>query len=216
MGYDYGKEFRRTRAIRTTNFRQLWGDIEWNGNFITFLDAMLQSMAFVAPFRKMMVPVMIKSLRCDPRVFFETVVRNRVAEMDEELEENYQAELGELSAMQTDQGESASAFLTESDKKELKHYLYERYHLYKSNVPFHFDSECRLLVTHGIEVENVMAFPIPRKLDAQDLRLEAYEFVTNEDMCAIEPYDRKLVTDYIEVKAVQMNWWFCFKKSQNQ
>ncbi|XP_054160814.1 fatty acid synthase-like [Oppia nitens] len=206
MGYDYGKEFQRLLEVRTETFGELRGLIEWNGNIITFLDSMLQSMALAIPFRKMMVPVMIRSLRIDPNVFFAAIVNNRVsssgsaaAAEDNDLEDHYEAELAQLSTMQTDQGETASAFLTDSDKQDLKQYFYHRFYLYKSVQPFYFDSECRLLVSPGIEVENVMAFPIPRKSDTNDLKLDSYGFVANHDIQAIDDYQRTNLNQYLEI-----------------
>ena len=75
--------------------------------------------------------------------------------------------------------------------------------MFESEIPFYFNSNSKLLVTHGIEIENVMAFPIPRKVDVTNLVLDSYEFVLNDDNNAIEEYDRNNINEYLEVKT---NW----------
>ena len=47
---------------------------------ITFMDSLLQTLSAAMPFRKMMVPVMIKQLRCDPKVLYEGLSKNKIAE----------------------------------------------------------------------------------------------------------------------------------------
>ena len=78
MGYDYGLKFRGLRRMKTNNFETLCGEVEWDGNWVTFMDSLLQTMATAMPFRKLMVPVMIKQLRCDPKVLYEAIAQNKV------------------------------------------------------------------------------------------------------------------------------------------
>ncbi|CAG2108163.1 unnamed protein product [Medioppia subpectinata] len=78
LGLDYGPYFQRLKQIQTNNFREIYGINEWDGNFVTYLDAMLQSMAFSNPFRILMVPVMIRSVRVDPRVLFSALKQNQM------------------------------------------------------------------------------------------------------------------------------------------
>ena len=66
-------------------------------------------------------------------------------------------------------------------------------------LPYYVDMSSRMIVTHGIEIEDLMALPIPRKTYAQDLKLESYQFVPNEDSIAIEESDRKQNLEYIKV-----------------
>ena len=62
--------------------------------------ALIQAMVFATPFRKLMVPVMIKSMRIDPKVLFESVkhfkfeeqFRKNIGEEEEEDLRNMQAE----------------------------------------------------------------------------------------------------------------------------
>jgi fatty acid synthase len=68
-GYDYGPKFRRIQDLRIEDSEKVYGNIEWTGNMIPFMDALLQSQAIALPFRKLFVPVMISSLRCDPKKF---------------------------------------------------------------------------------------------------------------------------------------------------
>ncbi|CAG2120211.1 unnamed protein product, partial [Medioppia subpectinata] len=157
------------------------------------------SMIFSAPFRKLMVPVMIKSVRVDPKVMFAAIARNRSKEEMKE-KEAVQEQVREWRDMNLDEGEQAGSILAELDQtNEILDQLYERFHIYKSMMPFYVDSNAKLLVTHGLEVENVMAFPIPRKVDNQDLGLDSYEFLPNEDLCAIDPCDRQTLNQYLEL-----------------
>ena len=77
-GYDYKNQFQRLKTIRTNDFKHIYGTTEWNGNFVTFLDSLLQSMLINLPFRKLMVPVMIRSIRIDPKVLFDAIRSHRV------------------------------------------------------------------------------------------------------------------------------------------
>ena len=78
VGYDYGKRFRGMRRLKTNDFEVLRGEVEWDGNWVPFVDSLLQTMIAGMPFRKLMVPVMIKKLRCDPKVLYEAVAANKV------------------------------------------------------------------------------------------------------------------------------------------
>ena len=77
----------------------------------------------------------------------------------------------------------------------------ERFCIFKSSVPFYLDVNSRLLVAPGVEVEQVMAFPIPRKMPTS-LVLESYEWVANEDKNAINDCDKQSLIEYLEVRVV--------------
>ena len=49
LGYDYGPEFQRLCFVGTNDFHEIYGICEWTGNFVTFLDGLLQSMIVSAP-----------------------------------------------------------------------------------------------------------------------------------------------------------------------
>ena len=57
----------------------------------------------------------------------------------------------------------------------------------------------KLVVTHGIEVKGIIAMPITRKVNKQNLKLESYQFIANEENNAIEEIDRKKILEYIKV-----------------
>jgi hypothetical protein len=56
-----------------------------------------------------------------------------------------------------------------------------------------------MIVTHGIEIKNILAVPIPRKALTKGLELESYKFIPNEENDAIEQIDKKEITEYIQV-----------------
>ena len=78
MGYDYGPLFRGLRILKPKTFRH--STVPFNGMEIGLhlWTHCLQTMAVAMPFRKMMVPVMIKSLKCDPKVLYEAVAKNKI------------------------------------------------------------------------------------------------------------------------------------------
>ena len=205
LGYDYGPKFRRIQSIKTNDFETLHGEISWDGNWITFMDSLLQIMAAAMPFRKMMVPVMIKQLRCDPKVLYEGVSAHKLCEtrskQDELFEQKVQEEdLQEMLAKggQNDESEIEGVLSTNS-VDYIEELFGKEFHVYKSTLPFYVDMNSRMIVTHGIEIEDLMAFPIPRKSNVQDLKLESYQFVANEDSNAIEECDKKAIKEYIKV-----------------
>ena len=211
LGYDYGPKFRRIESIKTNDFETLHGSISWEGNIITFLDSLLQIMACAMPFRKMMVPVMIRSLRCDPKVLYEGVAANKlVPELDEKQDEYFETkvktqeeDLQEILAKRESEGTGGDIDGMLDDNKVDVDYIEEMYgkdfHVYKSQLPFYVEMKSRMIITHGIEIEDLMAFPIPRMSNVQDLKLESYQFVANEDNNAIEECDKKSINEYIKV-----------------
>ena len=76
------------------------------------------------------------------------------------------------------------------------------FHVYQSVLPFYSDMNSRLIVAPGIEIEDVMALPIPRKVNVQDLKLESYEFIANEEYNAIEECDKKSLLEYLKVCSI--------------
>jgi hypothetical protein len=202
MGYDYGPKFRGLRKVRTKDFETLWGEVEWDGNWVPFMDSLLQTMAGAMPFRKMMVPVMIKQLRCDPKVLYEAVAANKVdlkptggldeeKTMDEIMKDDF-----DKKAVEKD----FSNILDQNNVETVEELIGQDFHIYKSMLPFYVDMNSRMIVAPGIEVEDLMALPIPRKLNMQDLKLESYEYVANEDFNAIEECDKKEIMEYIKVR----------------
>ena len=205
LGYDYGPKFRRIESIKTNDFESLHGTVSWDGNWITFMDSLLQIMAAAMPFRKMMVPVMIRNLRCDPKVFYEGVAANKVMAVpktrQEELEEKVKEEdIQEILAKGGRNDESeVEGVLSANSVDYIEELFGKEFHVYKSSLPFYVDMNSRMIVAPGVEIEDLMAFPIPRKSNVQDLKLESYQFVANEDNNAIEEYDKKAVKEYLKV-----------------
>ena len=197
MGYDYGPKFQCLKAIKTNNFERLDGTIQWEGNWVTFMDSLLQTMAAAMPFRKMMVPVMIKQLRCDPKVFYEAIAANRVAE--DKAEVNEEDTLIELCDTKPEGKDEVDNILGANNIENLEDLIADDFHIYKSLLPFHVDMNSRMIVAPGVEIEDLMALPIPRKTNVQDLKVESYQFVANEDNNAIEECYKKSIKEYVKV-----------------
>ena len=203
LGYDYGPKFQGLQTIKTNDFETLKGEVLWDGNWVTLMDSLLQTMAAAMPFRKMMVPVMIKQLRCDPKVLYEAVMANKITEeksmddIDEEvLDEVIDQERHDLTAGNTtDVGE-----ILESQKIDnIEELIGESFHIYKSILPYHVDMNSRMIVAPGVEVEDLMALPIPRKINAQGLKLESFQFMAHDENEAIEENDKKQIKEYLKV-----------------
>jgi len=97
---------------------------------------------------------------------------------------------------------------SENDKKELKEVVEKEVKIfqgideeaqYRSVLPFFADLSLKLIVTHGIEINGLLAVPIPRKAATQGLQMESYKFIANEENDAIEQIDKKEIAEYIQV-----------------
>ena len=151
MGYDYSGEFQRLKNIRTNDFKEIHGICEWNGNVIPYLDALLQSMILAAPFRKLMVAVMIRALRIDPKVLFESINHFKYDEKSEKiLRESNEVDL------KTFQAEEFFDVAEIALNKMIKKFC-----MFKASIPFHYNTKSKLLVTHGIEIEGRDCIPDP-------------------------------------------------------
>ncbi len=68
-----------------------------------------------------------------------------------------------------------------------------------SILPVFADLHLKSIVTCGIELNNLIAAPIPRKLISQDVKCESYQFIRNEEINAIEEMFKNDIMSYIEV-----------------
>ena len=161
---------------------------------ITFLDNLLQSQMLATPFRKLMVPVMVKNIRIDPKVLFETVKQNRTNDSSNVTS------LEDKSVAQYRQDETAHQVMADNrgDFQQLINDMNEKLCIFKSWVPFYFDANTRILIAPGVEIEHVLALPIPRRMPSS-LVLDSYEWVANEDNSAINECDKQYIDQYIEV-----------------
>jgi len=219
-GYDYGPKFRGIKELRIEDSRKIYGDIEWTGNMIPFMDSLLQSQAIALPFRKIFVPVMISSLRCDPKKFFDAI-EERKQPIHKENDVSGDKILNEVDTV-LNMGISDE----NDDKKELKDAIESEVRIfdgvvgdtelkYKSILPFFADISLKMIVTHGIEINGLLAVPIPRKAFAQGLELESYQFIPNVENDAIEKIDKKETTEYIQVRILEYFFIFLESKKNN-
>jgi hypothetical protein len=153
------------------------------------MDSLLQSQAIALPFRKIFVPVMISSIRCDPKKLFEAIEeRKQIIDVA-----NSDANVG-LNHIETN-----NSVDEKGEEKLLEEALEDKNVKYKSFIPFFADVSLKMIVTHGIEINGLLAVPIPRKAVTQELELESYKFIANEENDAIEESDKKDITEYIQV-----------------
>ena len=204
-GYDYGPFFKRLKNIRTKDFRKFNGIIEWDGNWVTFMDGLLQTMAVTLAYRKLMVPVMIKRLVCDPKVFYEALARHQPQEnQPQQRDKDEWSELQDQKMNEWDEsGDEMTALMHSENLQYLDKVISNRFSfITKSSMPFHIDLDSKMIVTYGLEVECVEGIPIPRKSNVQDLRLESYEFVANHESVAMEESEKDRVDQYLKVSLV--------------
>ncbi|KAM4525063.1 fatty acid synthase isoform 2-T2 [Odontesthes bonariensis] len=71
-GYDYGKTF---QGILECNNGGDTGKLQWTGNWVTFLDTMLQMIVVGLPGRSLRLPTRIRSVCIDPAVHLEKVCK---------------------------------------------------------------------------------------------------------------------------------------------
>ena len=69
-GYDYGPSFQGIQSM-TQDARK--GTIKWSGNWISFVDAMLQQSIMSKKARGLFLPVRFQAVRCDPRILLKSV-----------------------------------------------------------------------------------------------------------------------------------------------
>ena len=191
-GYDYSGEFQKLIRIRTNDFHTLMGECEWDGNMVTFLDNLLQAQMLAAPFRKLVVPVMVKNIRIDPKLLFEIIKQNRTNDNVGPMEN------ASLPQHYLDQAADQFSADNRGDLQQMQKDMNEKFCVFKSWVPFYFDANTRILIAPGVEIEHVLAFPIPRKMPSS-LVLDSYEWVANEDNSAINECDKQYIDQYIEV-----------------
>jgi hypothetical protein len=208
-GYDYGPKFRGIQELRIEDIRKVYGNIEWTGNMIPFLDALLQTQAIALPFRKIFVPVMISSLRCDPKKFFDAVEESKQVIYAENFEENEKSVKNLVEEVNDQLVINKNKTNCDEDTNELKNVVEEEVRMfqgivdndvkYVSILPFYSDISLKIIVTPGIEVNGLCALPIARKTFTPELKLESYKFIANEENDAIEEIDKKEITEYLQV-----------------
>ena len=71
-GYDYGKNFQSIQELYNYN-EIINAKIEWNDNWITFIDNMLQMTIIGQKYKELYVPIGLEMLRIDPKLFFRDV-----------------------------------------------------------------------------------------------------------------------------------------------
>jgi hypothetical protein len=208
-GYDYGPKFRGIQELTFDSFNKIHGKVLWTGNWVSFMDSLIQTQALVLPFRKMFVPVMISSLRCDPKVLFDAIEDSKQivyeelnADKDSKTEKDLRNYCGGVDDLNEKLSEEKKLYSEEAMDSETQYEdVIKEFDTEKvpSIVNFYADIYLKTVVTHGIELKGLLAVPIPRKFTTQQLRLESYKFIPNEENDAIEEIDKKEITKYIKV-----------------
>jgi hypothetical protein len=182
QGIDFGPEFRRVRRIGTNDFLIVHGVCEWTGNFVTFLDGLLQGQDLWGTERTLKVPTMVRRVRVDPGALFAAVNK-------------YKNNHG-------DHNDQRQRQLAPSDVDR----NVQRFALMSADIPFRYDTKTGHLVAMGVEVEGMKLTVIPRGRADINLTHDSYEFCGNHDINAIDKYQRDILRQYVEVGANFVNY----------
>ena len=208
QGYDYGPKFKKMYKFNCVNSGQLVGQIEWDGNWITFLDSLFQTMALTLPFRKLMVPVMISSLRCDPKVLFSAISESKISENSNNNSfETNGGQREDIIESKAEENTKTVDIFSESNNEFLETIIDSSFHKYKSLLKFYSDVNSKIMITNGLEVENLLAVPISRKtIGSTELKLESYQFIANKECDAIDNNLKITINEYINVRKILVNY----------
>jgi hypothetical protein len=88
--------------------------------------------------------------------------------------------------------------LMEPEIKQFEQIL-DRKEKFISILPVFADLHLKSIFTCGIEMINLHAAPIPRKLMTQEVKCESYQFIPNEENNAIEEMFKNDIISYIQV-----------------
>ncbi|CAG2101714.1 unnamed protein product, partial [Medioppia subpectinata] len=166
LGLDYGPHFQRLKSIQTNDFCDIYGINEWNGNLVTYLDAMLQAMIFLNSNRLLEVPVMMRAGRCDPRILFNALrVRHKLNRHDDDTSKRL-SKLGSVIS-DNDSAQYHRELNNETDR------FNRRFCIFSAEMPFYFDRKTKRLVAHGLEIDGLITQPISRRKEVENLVLES-------------------------------------------
>ncbi|CAG2103413.1 unnamed protein product [Medioppia subpectinata] len=205
MGLDYGSAFQRLDKVGTNDFNEFYGECEWDGRFVSYMDALLQSRALSVPFRKMLLPVMIRKLRLDPHLMFDAIRRHkiqkeettgRVDDPDDSVKLAFDTAGAGVGKVYDLTGEQ-STVSTVVERKKVR--FTERFAQYSSRIPFYYNLNTKQLVSPGVELEEVVVLPVPRRTDITGLVLDSAEFCANHDNHAIDDCLSVALSKYLEV-----------------
>ncbi|CAG2104159.1 unnamed protein product, partial [Medioppia subpectinata] len=192
MGFEYKQSFKRLRTVGTNDYNEFYGVCEWDGNCVTYLDGLIQVRGLSVPFRKLLLPVLIRRLRLDPRVMFDAFRSHRRDETRVEttgteavtgaVEEPTPVSINSAYFVpSTDEQQTISAVV---NKEKVR--FDDRFAQYSAEMPLYYNSATKQLVAPGVELEEVNVFPAPRRQDTTALVLDSQEFCPNDDNQAID------------------------------
>jgi hypothetical protein len=175
------------------------------------MDAILHIGAVAVNFRNIFIPVIITSLRCDPKVLFEAIEESKQLIYDKNNEpeidiENLVNDKELINDIKLDTAKSEEEDLAEMKKlmepeiKQMEELLDTGKEKFMSILPVFIDMNLKQTVTRGIEVNGIISAPIARVNTDQDVACESYQFIPNEENIAIETEFKKQVTEYLQVR----------------
>ncbi|CAG2105028.1 unnamed protein product, partial [Medioppia subpectinata] len=184
IGLDYKKAFRRLKIVGTDDYNEFYGVCEWDGQFVTYMDALLQSRVLSVPLRKLLLPVLIRKLRLDPHVMFDAFRSHRCDEgqVGPDVPKEDMSKIVIFHHVVPADERQTVSHMADRDKTR----FVERFAQYSAEMPFYYNTATKQLVSPGVELEEVIAFPAPRRQDTTALVLDSQEFCPNDDNQAID------------------------------
>lgn len=202
-GYDYGETFRNIIQSSTDG---RYCKVRYNGHFVAFTDAVLQSLFLAvsqyAPSGGLFLPTKFEYVRFQPEIILAKLKACKMLFDRTEGSLNTQAKREIMTKiMQRESGdqnaENVVAETTADDdgkKKEpeaLPECIFETF----------CDPITGVIITDGVEMRGVKATPAPRRVDNNEVLLESYQFVHDiEDRVDDEPLTRykQTIEPYIQ------------------
>ncbi len=69
-GFDYGPKFRQILEVQYEGLNKSYSKVKWEGNWITFVESLIQLYVTHTTSRSIYVSLSLPSLKCDPRILF--------------------------------------------------------------------------------------------------------------------------------------------------
>ena len=136
----------------------------------------------------MKVPAQISSLRFDPKIFYHALEERRG---HNQPIDSSQA----MSDQQNEEDEIVDLISANFDRKT----LIKDFRTFESKLPFYMNCTQNVLVTHGIELENLKTQPKVSKSYDHLAQLDSYEFVANYETNVTEECDKIRLFEYVQV-----------------
>lgn len=200
-GYDYGETFQN---ILESSANGKYSRIKFNGYFVSLTDSILQTIFLAvsqyAPSGGLFLPTKFDYVRFQPRIILQKLRQlNLVLDKSENCLNTKAKREIMTKIMQREAGKEVETEAVEAEQDESEQQQQEE------KIDCIFDTYCDpitgIIVTDGIEMRGIKATPAPRRDTSNEVLLESYQFVRDEEISVVDEaltnYN-KLVKPYAE------------------